>query len=68
MECYAERIDAAYQPRTRANLCARCQWGDNGCAWGLPEFARGGWRLVQGPAVRYERCESYSPSVDDPAL
>jgi hypothetical protein len=68
MECFAERMDAASQPRTRANLCARCQWGSGGaCTWALAEFAKGGWRMVEVPVVRWERCESYSASVDDPA-
>jgi len=34
---------------------------------GLAEYAKGGWRMVEIPVVRWERCESYSASVDDPA-
>jgi len=67
VECYAERADAAASPRKRANLCATCQWGAEECTWGNAEFAKGGWRMIEVPAIRWERCESYSARVDDPA-
>ena len=69
VECIGDIQDAAKSgPRVRANLCALCQWGADGtCVWGNAEFARGGWRMVEVPVVRWERCESYSARVDDPA-
>lgn len=68
MECIGDRADvAATGPRVRANLCAQCQWGGEGCTWNHAEFAHGGWRRDDFPRVRVYPCENYSARVDDPA-